>query len=144
MAKLSLANASVIVDAALAEARQRKLKPMTVVVLDAGGYEMAVKREDGASPLRPKIARAKASGAVGMSRGGREIRKTAESNPVFFTMLTELTGGEISPNLGGVLIRSEGEILGAVGITGDKAENDEICAIVGIKAAGLQPDAGGA
>jgi uncharacterized protein GlcG (DUF336 family) len=144
MAKLSLANASVIVDAALAEARKRKLKPMTVVVLDAGGHDVALKREDAASPLRPKIARAKASGAVGMGRGGREIRRTSETNPIFFSMLLEITDGNISPVLGGVLIRADGEIIGAVGVTGDTAENDEICAIAGIVAAGLQPDAGAA
>jgi uncharacterized protein GlcG (DUF336 family) len=108
MAKLSLANASVIVDAALAEARKRKLKPMTVVVLDAGGHDVALKREDAASMLRPKIARAKALGAVGMSRGGREIRRTSETNPIFFSMLMEITDGNISPVLGGVLIRADG------------------------------------
>lgn len=144
MAKLSLADASVIVDAALAEARRRKLKPMTVVVLDAGGCDVALKREDAASPLRPKIARAKASGAVGMSRGGREIRRTSETNPIFFSMLMEITDGNMSPVLGGVLIRADGEILGAVGVTGDTAENDEACAIAGIVATGLQPDAGAA
>jgi uncharacterized protein GlcG (DUF336 family) len=144
MAKLSLANASVIVDATLAEARKRKLKPMTVVVLDAGGHDVALKREDAASPLRPKIARAKALGAVGMGRGGREIRRTSETNPIFFSMLMEITDGNISPVLGGVLIRADGEILGAVGVTGDTAENDEACAIAGIVAAGLQPDPGAA
>lgn len=144
MAKLSLANASIIADAALAEARKRKLRPMTIVVLDDGGYEIVVKREDGATFLRPKIAHAKASGAVGMGRGGREIRRTAESNPVFFNMLMQLTNGNMSPVLGGVLIRSESDIVGAVGITGDTAENDEACAIAGIEAAGLKPDAGAA
>ena len=142
MAKLSLATANHIADAALAEARKRAMRPMTVVVLDAGGADVVVKREDAASPLRPKIARAKAAGAVGMSRGGREIRKTAESNPIFFSMLMEVTDGNISPVLGGVLIRSDGDIIGAVGITGDTAENDESCAIAGIVAAGLQADAG--
>ncbi len=142
MGKLSLAAATLIIDAALAEARKRSLRPMTVVVLDAGGYEIALKREDAASPLRPKIAKSKAAGAIGMGRGGREIRRTAISNPIFFSMLTEITEGNISPVLGGVLIRDEGEIVGAVGITGDTAENDESCAIIGIVAAGLQADPG--
>lgn len=142
MGKLSLATATLVADAALAEARKRSLRPMTVVVLDAGGYEVTLKREDAASPLRPKIAKAKASGAIGMGRGGREIRRTAVSNPIFFSMLMEVTDGYISPVLGGVLVRSEGEIIGAVGITGDTAENDESCAIAGIVAAGLQADAG--
>jgi uncharacterized protein GlcG (DUF336 family) len=144
MAKLSLADAAAIVDAALAEARKRKLKPMTAVVVDAGGHDVALKREDSASNLRPKIARAKALGAVGMSRGGREIRRTAETNPVFFSMLMQITDGNMSPVLGGVLIRSDGEILGAVGVTGDTAENDEACAIAGVVAAGLQADPGAA
>ena len=142
MPKLSLTQAATIADAGLAEARKRKLKPMTIVVLDAGGADLVVKREEAATFLRPKIARAKASGVLGMGRGGRELKKTADSNPVFFAMLTELTGGNVSPVLGGVLIRAEGEILGSVGVTGDTAENDEACAIAGIEAAGLQPDPG--
>jgi uncharacterized protein GlcG (DUF336 family) len=142
MGKLSLATATHIIDAALAQARKQSMRPMTVVVLDAGGHEIAMKREDAASPLRPKIAKAKAAGAIGMGRGGREIRKTAISNPIFFSMLMEVTDGNISPVLGGVLIRSEGEIVGAVGITGDTADNDESCAIAGVVAAGLQADAG--
>ena len=142
MPKLSLTQAATIADAGLAEARKRKLKPMTIVVLDAGGADLVVKREEAATFLRPKIARAKASGVLGMGRGGRELKKTADSNPIFFAMLTELTGGNVSPVLGGVLIRADGEILGSVGVTGDTAENDEACAIAGIEAAGLQPDPG--
>ena len=142
MAKLSLSQASTIADAGLAEARKRKLKPMTIIVLDAGGCELVLKREEAATFLRPKIARAKASGVLGMGRGGRELKKTADSNPIFFSMLTELTGGNVSPVLGGVLIRADGEILGSVGVTGDTADNDELCAIAGIEAAGLVADAG--
>jgi Haem-degrading len=49
----------------------------------------------------------------------------------------------IVPVAGGVLIRDErGTLLGAVGISGDTSDNDEICAIAGIRAAGLVADSG--
>jgi uncharacterized protein GlcG (DUF336 family) len=142
--RLTLEHASKIIDACITDARSKMLKPMTVVVLDQGGHEIALKREDGSSTLRPTMAKAKALGVIGMGRGGRELRKTATSNPQLFAMLTALTQGNISPVLGGVLIRHEDEIIGAVGITGDTAENDEACAIAGVHAAGLQADPGAA
>ena len=143
MPNLTLEQASQIVDAALAEGRKRNLLPLTVVVLDAGGYAVALKREDGSSLLRPQIATAKAWGTLGMGFGGRELTRRAEAKPAFFAMITELTGGNVAPVPGGVLIREPGgAILGAVGISGDISDADEACAIAGIQAAGLVADAG--
>jgi uncharacterized protein GlcG (DUF336 family) len=49
------------------------------------------------------------------------------------------------PSPGGVLIRgSDGAVIGAVGISGDVGENDELSAVAGIEAAGLKADPGGA
>ena len=49
-----------------------------------------------------------------------------------------MSEGKVVPARGGVLIHSEsGHIIGAVGISGDNSANDELCAIHGIKAAGL-------
>lgn len=143
MTTLTLAAASQIVDAALAEGRHRKLQPLTVAVLDAGGHLVALKREDGSSLMRPQVATAKAWGTLGMGFGSRELARRAQGNPVFFGTLIELAGGNMVPVLGGVLIRnSSGAIIGAVGISGDVSEADEACAIAGIAAAGFKPDAG--
>jgi uncharacterized protein GlcG (DUF336 family) len=140
---LTLAAASIIVDTALAEARARGFQPLTVAVLDAGGQLVALKREDKSSLLRPQIATAKAWGVLGMGFGGRELERRAQKAPAFFNALTELADGRMVPVPGGVLIRNAGgEIIGSVGISGDSSANDELCAVAGIKAAGLVPDTG--
>jgi uncharacterized protein GlcG (DUF336 family) len=144
MSGLSLKAASLIVDAALERGRALGLAPLTVVVLDAGGHLKAAKREDGSSLLRPEIAMGKAWGVLGMGFGGRELARRAARAPQFFTALTELAGGRMVAVAGGVLIRGEaGEIVGAVGISGDLSEKDEDCAVSGIAAAGLVADTGG-
>jgi len=143
MANLTLAAASTIVDTALAEGRSRKFEPLTVAVLDAGGHLVALKRDDNSSLLRPEIAIGKAWGALGMGFGGRELARRAQAAPAFFAALSDLAGGRMVPVPGGVLIRSaDGNIAGAVGISGDTSVNDEICAVAGIKAAGLLADTG--
>ena len=120
-----------------------KFARLTVAVLDAGGQIKVIKREDGASLLRPEIAVGKAWGVLGMGFGGRELARRAAKVPTFFGALSDLAGGRMVPVAGGVLIRSQsGEILGSVGISGDTSENDETCAVWGIKAAGLKPDTG--
>jgi uncharacterized protein GlcG (DUF336 family) len=140
---LALAQASIIVDKALEKGRALGLKPLTVVALDAGGHLKAMKREDGSSLLRPEIAGGKAWGALGMGFGGREFARRASANPVFIQALSVASGGRVVPVAGGVLIRdAAGEILGAVGISGDTSENDEVCAVYGIGCAGLVADTG--
>jgi len=144
MTPLTLAQASTMVDKALEHGRGAKFKPLTVAVLDAGGHLMAFKREDGSSILRPQIAQGKAWGTLGMGFGGREFaRRAAGGGATFLTSLMVASEGKVIPNAGGVLIRdAEKNILGAVGISGDTSENDEACAVAGIKAAGLLADTG--
>ncbi len=143
MTTLTLAAASIIVDIALAEGRSRGFHPLTVAVLDAGGHLVALKREDKSSLLRPQIATAKAWGVLGMGFGGRELERRAQKVPAFFNVLAELADGRMVPVPGGVLIRNaDGAIIGSVGISGDTSVNDELCAVAGIKAAGLVPDTG--
>jgi uncharacterized protein GlcG (DUF336 family) len=143
MDRLTLAMASIIVDKALEKGREMGFAPLSVTVLDAGGQLRAFKREDGSSLLRPEIAMGKAWGVLGMGFGGRELARRAAKMPVFFGALSDMSGGRMVPVAGGVLIRAaSGEILGSVGVTGDTAENDELCAVSGIKATGLKPDTG--
>ena len=145
MTALTLDQASTIVDRALAKGRELRLQPLTVVVLDAGGQLKAMKREDRSSLLRPEIALGKAWGTLGMGFGGREFARRAAANPVFLQALMAASGGRIVPVPGGVLIRDGGgEIVGAVGISGDTSDKDETCAVHGIRSAGLVPDTGDA
>ncbi len=143
MIELALETASAIVDAALAENTRRNYQPMCVVVLDKGGHALVLKRQESASISRPQIAIAKAAGCLGMGFGGREIARRAQSAPAFFDALACIFPHGILPVPGGVLIRDEaGSLLGAVGISGDTSDNDEICAVAGIQAAGLVADTG--
>jgi uncharacterized protein GlcG (DUF336 family) len=144
MSNVTLAQASVIVDAALAKGRELDLHPLTVVVLDAGGHMVAMKREDGSGILRPEIAVGKAWGVLGMGFGGREFaRRAAGGGAVFLQALMAASGGRIVPAAGGVLVREAGgAVIGSVGISGDTSDKDEICAVAGIAAAGLAADTG--
>ncbi len=143
MKTLTLSVANSIADKALEKGRELNLAPLTVVVLDAGGYLKILKREDGSSLLRPEIAMGKAWGTLGMGFGGRDLARRAAKAPAFFNALSDMSGGRMVPVPGGVLVRSEaGDILGAVGISGDLSESDETCAVHGIRSAGLTPDTG--
>lgn len=140
--RMTLELASRIVDAALAAGRERALMPLAVAVLDAGGHLVAFKREDGSGILRFDIAFGKAWGALGMGFGSRELFNRTQANPTFMAALTTVSGGRLVPVPSGVLILSDGHVIGAVGISGDNSDNDETCALAGIAAAGLVAKAG--
>ena len=143
MSTVTLAQASTIVDTALKKGRETKSAPLTVAVLDPGGHLVAFKREDKSGILRFDIAYGKAWGALGMGFGSRALFGRAAQNPGFFTALAAASGGRMVPNPGGVLIRNaDGEVIGAVGISGDTSDRDELCAVAGIEAAGLKADPG--
>ncbi len=142
MTTLTLDTARTILSAALAKGAELKLKPLTVAVLDSGGALLALERQDGASRMRPDIAIGKANGAVQMGMGSRALWKRAEEQPYFIQSMNALAGGSLVPVPGGVLIRRDGAIVGAVGITGDTSDNDETAAVAGIEAAGLTADKG--
>lgn len=143
MRKLTLAEADGIIDAALAKARELELGRITAVVLDDGGHPIAMKREDGSEFLRPNIAHAKAWGALGMGLPSRLLRDRAEKLPVFMTALTTVSEGRLIALPGGVIVRDgDGSILGAVGVSGDVSEPDEVCAVAGVESVGLIADIG--
>ena len=116
---------------------------MTIAVLDSGGHLVTLQREDGASLLRPQIAIGKAWGAIALGKGSRLLALDAQQRPAFIAALNSLGQGSVVPAPGGVLIRDQdGNVLGAVGISGDLSDVDEQCAITAIEAAGLRADAG--
>jgi uncharacterized protein GlcG (DUF336 family) len=138
---LSLAQAATIVDAALAAGRAADFEPLTVAVLDAGGHLIAMKREDGSGILRPQIAIGKAWGALGMGVSSRTLSKRLGERTAFLAALSAASDGRFVAVPGGVLVRNAGgEVVGAVGISGDTSDKDEYAAIAGIRAAGLEPE----
>ena len=143
MMLLTLRHASLIADAALAAAEQHGFSPMAIVVLDAGGHDLVVKRHEAANFYRTEIARTKAFGCLGMGMGGRDLAKRAKGVPGFYAALATVTSGGLLPMPGGVLIRdADHALIGAVGVSGDTGGNDEIVALAGISAAGLIADPG--
>jgi uncharacterized protein GlcG (DUF336 family) len=144
MSGITLAQAATIVDTALKKGRETNCAPLTVAVLDPGGYLVAFKREDRSGILRFDIAYGKAWGALGMGFGSRTLAERAAQTPQFFTMLAAASGGRMVCNPGGVLIKNAaGDVIGAVGLSGDTSDKDDACAIAGVAAAGLTADPGG-
>ena len=143
MTEITLELANTIIDAALLEGRKRKLAPLAVAVLDAGGHLKALSRADGASFMRPMMAVAKAWGAIGVGVSSRTLGQMGEQRPVFMNALAQVADQRLLPVPGGVLVRDANDaIIGAVGISGDVSDEDERCAVAGILEAGFQADAG--
>lgn len=138
MTQLTLQQANRIIEGALAKAREMKLRPLGVVVLDESGHLKAAQREDAASMFRIDIATGKAWGAVAMGASSRTLAARAKDNPNFFVTLAATAGGKFLPQTGAVLIRNaSGELLGAAGASGGTGEEDEAVCIHGIEHAGL-------
>lgn len=135
---ITLDQARTIIETARAKGREMALKPLSVVVLDAGGHVLAFEREDGAAPGRFGIAQGKAYGAVMLGMAGTAQMARAEQQAYFMAAVNGVYGGQVVPVPGGVLVRdSAGAVIGAVGVTGDTSDNDAIAAQAGVEAAGL-------
>jgi len=138
MTHISLDQANAIIAAAFAKGSELALKPLSVVVLDAGGHPIAFQRQDGASTLRFAIAAGKAGGALALGVSSRKVADMAAERPTFIAALAPIAPHGIVPAAGGVIVVGEGgRPIGAVGITGDTSDNDEACTLAGIAAAGL-------
>jgi uncharacterized protein GlcG (DUF336 family) len=142
MAELTLEIARKILDAALAKSLEKKLKPLVVTVLDARGCVKVTAAQDGTSLMRAEIAHGKAYGALAMGMGSRALYQRAQEQAFFVSAANTLAQGALVPVPGGVLIQDGATLLGAVGVSGDTSDNDEVCAIAGIEAAGLKANAG--
>jgi uncharacterized protein GlcG (DUF336 family) len=142
MSTLSLVQANQIISKALEKAREMKIKPVSVVVLDDGGHLKAMQREDGASMFRFDVATGKAWAAVAMGASSRALAGRAKDNPNFFVTLAATAHGKFLPQTGGVLIRdAKGAILGAAGASGGTGDEDEAVCAYGIEQAGFVADA---
>ncbi|MGC5700323.1 heme-binding protein [Pseudomonas sp. NFXW11] len=135
MSALTLKVAVNLANQAISEGRKISAAPLTVAVLDAGGHLVTLQREDGASLLRPQIAIGKAWGAIALGKDSRQLALDAQQRPAFIGALNGLGQGSVVPAPGGVLIRDQnGDVLGAIGISGDTSDIDEQCAISAIEA----------
>jgi uncharacterized protein GlcG (DUF336 family) len=139
MTSVTLDAARKTIAATLAKGREMGLKPLSAVVLDAGGHVIAFEREDGAAPGRFAIAQGKAYGSVMLGMAGTAQMARAEAQAYFMAAVNGVYGGQVVPVPGGVLLRdANGAVIGAVGVTGDTSDNDAIAAMAGIEAAGLR------
>jgi uncharacterized protein GlcG (DUF336 family) len=139
MSRITLEQASTIIATAFAKGGALGLKPLSVAVLDAGGHLIAFQRSDKASSFRLQIAMGKATGALGVGVSSRKIAEMAAERPSFVAALAQVAPQGVVPAAGGVIVLDDaGTVLGAVGVTGDTSDNDEICALAGIAAAGLK------
>src|ERR1700755_915065 len=107
---LSLSQARVIIEGTLAAGSNASFKPLTVVVLDAGGHVIAAEREDGSSNKRVEGAYGKAYGALSMGMGSRALRERAEQQPYFVAAVTHSVGALV-PVPGGVLVKAADDTL---------------------------------
>ncbi|MDC1381897.1 heme-binding protein [Candidatus Puniceispirillum sp.] len=140
---ITLDQARIIAEASLAKGRELRLKPLSVIILDPRLSVVACSSEEGVSQMRWRIAQGKANAALQLGMGGRALMARAEQQTYFIQSMNGLAGGEFVPVPGGVLIRdANGNLLGAVGISGDTSDNDEAAALAGIAAAGLIAEAG--
>lgn len=138
MTNITLEQANAIITAALAKAAELKLEPLTVAVLGSGGQLIALQNQAVLGTLRPQVAIAKASSALSLGMPSRKIGEIAAERPAFIAALGPISPHGIMPGAGGLLVVDEvGNPLGAVGVSGDTSDNDEICGIAGIVAAGL-------
>ncbi len=141
MRAITLDQSNAIIEASLAHARELDLKPLSVIVLDAGGRVKAFQKQDGSALLRFEIAHGKAFAALGLGRSSKLVLQKYRQKPVFMEYLQNLSDGPLFLEGGAQLILDDhGEVVGAVGITGDVNEMDDECAMVGIRAAGFHVD----
>jgi len=142
MSEIKLKQSDAIINAVLARARELDCRPVSVVITDSGAHVKAFKKEDDSAMMRFEMALGKAYAALALGRSSSLVRVRTEERPLFMDYLIGASGGRIFPEGGGMLIRdARGELIGAVGVTGDTQERDEELAAHGIRAAGLKTDA---
>jgi uncharacterized protein GlcG (DUF336 family) len=141
MRAITLDEAIAIIQKTFAEAARRNAYPLTAVLLDAGGRVKAALKQDGASLLRFEVSYGKAYASLALGRQSRLVLQKAKDKPLFMQSFNELADGPMFLEGGGQLIRdAHGEVVGAIGVTGDTNEIDDLCAIAGIRAAGFKTD----
>src|SRR5882757_7919773 len=134
MTTLSLTQANTIIEAILARGAELQCRPLSVIVVEPGCKVKAFQKEDGSSMIRFEMAFGKAYAALALGRSSRLVRIRADERPIFMRFLLSATDDQIFPEGGGMQIRdTDGEVIGAVGVTGDTEDKDEELATFGIR-----------
>jgi uncharacterized protein GlcG (DUF336 family) len=140
MGELTLDKARQVIDETLAAAKSRALRPLSVAVVDARGALVALASQENATLMRWRIALGKAQACLCMNANTRALQQMALARPHFISAVAEMAPLGFVPVPGGVLARdASGEIVGAVGVSGDTSDADEAVAMAGLEAAGLVP-----
>ena len=138
---ISLERSNHIIEAIFSRGRELSCRPLSVVIVEPGAKVKAFQKEDGSAMMRFEMAFGKAYAALALGRSSSLVRVRTEERPLFMQYLMRASGDQIFPEGGGMLIRdNEGEVIGAVGVTGDTQERDEELAAHGIRAAGFKTD----
>lgn len=138
---ITLKQSEAVIDAILARGRELDLRPLSAVVVEPGAIVKAFKKDDGSAMMRFEMALGKAYAALALGRSSSLVRSRAEQRPMFMDYLLKASDQQIFCEGGGMLIRDDsGEVIGAVGVTGDTQQQDEEVAAHGIRAAGLKTD----
>ena len=142
MSAVTLDQANRIIAAVLARAAETGCRPVSVIVVEPGCKVKAFQKEDGSSMIRFEMAYGKAFAALAMGRSSKLVKIRAEERSIFMRYLISASGEQIFPEGGGLQIRNDaGDVIGAVGVTGDTEDRDEELAAHGIHAAGFKTDA---
>lgn len=138
---ITLEQANAMIAGILAEGRRLGCRPLAAVVVEPGAVVKAFQKEDHASMLRFEMAYGKAYAALALGRSSSLVRMRAEERPLFMDYVIKASGDRLFPEGGGRLIRDgDGDVIGAVGVTGDSQERDDELAVHGIRASGLRTD----
>ena len=141
MSAITLDQANRIIAAILQRGEEIQCRPLSVLVVEPGCKVKAFQKEDGSSMIRFEMAFGKAYAALALGRSSKLVRIRADERPIFMRYLLSATGDQIFPEGGGLQIRNEnGDVIGAVGVTGDTEDKDEELALHGIRTAGLKTD----
>jgi uncharacterized protein GlcG (DUF336 family) len=141
MSAITLEQANRIIAAVLTRGAEIQCRPLSVLVVEPGCKVKAFQKEDGSSMIRFEMALGKAYAALALGRSSKLVRIRADERPIFMRYLLSASGDQIFPEGGGLQIRDEtGEVIGAIGVTGDTEDKDEELATFGIHAAGLKTD----
>jgi uncharacterized protein GlcG (DUF336 family) len=141
MSAVTLEQANHIISAIIRRGAEIGCRPLSVIVVEPGCKVKAFQKEDGSSMIRFEMAYGKAYAALALGRSSKLVRIRAEERPTFMRYLLSASGDQIFPEGGGMQIRNEaGDVIGAVGVTGDTEDRDEELAAHGIRAAGLKTD----
>jgi len=141
MRGLSLEQANTIIAATFEKAKRERCRPMSAIILDAGGRVKAFQKQDNASMLRFEVCYGKAYASLALGRPSKLVLHKANEKPLFMQSIENLADYPLFLEGGGQLIRDrDGEVIAAIGVTGDANEMDDICAIAGIHAVGFFAD----